>query len=131
MHYKTKESEKAYLAAFRTAMKSWPVPWEEIEVVNRFGTTYVIVSGPEEAPPLMLLHGFFTTSILWIPNISELSKTYRVFAVDIMGNRNRSKPNVPISTPDEFIQWIDETLNGLGLDCVYLTGIINDLQLKN
>lgn len=123
MHYKTKESEKAYLAAFRTAMKSWPVSWEEIEVENRFGTTYVIVSGSEEAPPLVLLHGFFTTSILWTPNISELSKVYRVFAIDIIGNRNRSKPNVPISTPDEFIQWIDETLNGLGLDGVYLTGM--------
>lgn len=123
MHYKTKESETTYLAAFRAAMKSWPVSWEEIEVVNRFGTTYVIVSGPEEAPPLVLLHGFFTTSILWTPNISELSKTYRVFAIDIMGNRNRSIPEVPISTPDEFIQWIDETLNGLGLDCVYLTGM--------
>lgn len=123
MHYKNKESEAAYLAAYNAAMKSWPVPWEEIEVSNRFGTTHVIASGPEEAPPLVLLHGFFTTLILWTPNISELSKTYRVFAIDIIGNRNRSIPDEPISNSDEIIEWLGGTLSGLGLDSVYMTGM--------
>jgi pimeloyl-ACP methyl ester carboxylesterase len=123
MHYKTKESETAYLAAYKAAMKSWPVPWEEIEVSNRFGRTYVIASGPEDAPPLVLLHGFFTTLILWTPNISELSKGYRVYAIDIIGNRNRSIPDEPISNSDEIIEWLGLTLTGLGLDCVHLMGM--------
>jgi pimeloyl-ACP methyl ester carboxylesterase len=123
MHYKTKEGETAYLSAYKAAMNSWPVPWKEIEVSNRFGTTYVIASGPEEAQPLILLHGFFTTSILWTPNISELSSVYRIYAIDIMGNRNRSEPKDPITNSDEIVDWLGRTLTGLGLDGVYLMGM--------
>ena len=123
MHYKTKESETTYLAAYKAAMKSWPVLWEEIEVSNRFGTTYIVVSGPEDAPPLILLHGFFTTLILWTPNIADLSRSYRVYAIDIMGNRNKSVPNEPISTTDDIVEWLSETLNELGLHSVYLAGM--------
>ena len=123
MHYKTKESETAYLAAYKAAMKSWPVPWEEIEVSNRFGTTHVIASGPEEAPPLVLLHGFFTTLLLWAPNIADFSKSYRVYAIDIMGNRNRSVPQETIGTSDDIVEWLRETLNELRLQNVYLAGM--------
>ena len=123
MHYKTKAREKAYLAAYKAAMNSWPVPWEEIEVSNRFGTSYVVVSGPGEAPPLVLLHGFFTTLLLWIPNIADLSRSYRVYAIDIMGNRNRSVPQEPIGTQGEIVEWLGETLKELGLDRVYLAGM--------
>ena len=121
MHYKTKESETIYLTAYKAAMKSWPVPWEEIEVSNRFGTTYVVASGPEEAPPLVLLHGFFTTLLLWAPNIADLSNSYRVYAIDIMGNRNRSVPQEPIGTSEDFVEWLSETLHELKLK-KYLLG---------
>lgn len=123
MHYKTKEGETAYLAAYNVAMRSWPVPWEEIEISNRFGTTFVVASGPEEAPPLILLHGFFTTLLLWIPNIADLSTSYRVYAIDIMGNRNRSIPKEPITSSNNLFEWLNETLNELKLQTVYLAGM--------
>ncbi len=123
MHYKTKESETTYLSAYKAAMNSWPVPWEEIEVSNRFGTTHVIASGPKDAPPLVLMHGFFTTLLLWTPNIADLSRSYRVYAIDIMGNRNRSVPKEPIGTSDDIVEWLSETLNELRLHRVYLAGM--------
>ncbi len=123
MHYKTRKDETAYLAACDAAMKLWPVPWEKIEISNRFGTTHVIASGPEKAPPLVLLHGFFMTSIMWTPNISKLSKAYRVYAIDIVGNRNRSTPGEPINNSDEIIEWLEGTLTGLGLKKVHLMGM--------
>ena len=123
MHYRTKESETTYLSAYKAAMNSWPVPWEEIEVSNRFGTTHVVACGPEEAPPLVLMHGFFTTLLLWTPNIADLSRSYRCYAIDIMGNRNRSVPNEPIGTHKEIVEWLGETLNGLGISKVFLAGM--------
>lgn len=123
MHYKNKESETTYLAAYNDMLNKWPVPWEEIEVSNRFGTTFVVASGPKEAPPLVLLHGFFTTLLLWSPNIADLSRSYRVYAIDIIGNRNRSVPKEPIGSTNDIVEWLSETLNELRLKRVYLTGM--------
>lgn len=123
MHFKTRHGETSYLGAYDQAMKSWPVPWQEIKVAGRYGTTYVIASGPEQAPPLILLHGFFTTLLLWIPNIADLSRSHRVYAIDIMGNRNRSIPGDPIATSGDMVSWLSETLNKLNLSSVYLAGM--------
>ena len=49
------EGEVAYLAAYDAALKSWPVPYEEMEIPGRFGTTHVVAHGPKDAPPLVLL----------------------------------------------------------------------------
>ena len=52
MHFRSIERENTYLAACKEAMKAWPVPWEEIEVSNRFGTTYVLAR-PESVRKLI------------------------------------------------------------------------------
>ena len=122
-HYKSPESQKEYLAFYQKALDAWPVPYDEIMVPSRFGTTHVIASGPQAAPPLVLLHGFFTTLILWTPNIADLSRSLRVYAIDIMGNRNRSIPDGAIGTADELNAWLGETLTELSLDSVYLAGM--------
>ncbi|MFC2082412.1 alpha/beta fold hydrolase [Candidatus Bipolaricaulota bacterium] len=122
-HFKTPEGEAAYLAAYTKTLESWPVPFAEIEIPTSHGTSYIVASGPKDAPPLVLLHGFFTTLLLWIPNIAALSKEYRVYAIDLMGNRNRSVPGAPIADVDGLVDWLIETLFGLGLDRFYLAGM--------
>ena len=46
--FKTPEGEAAYLAAYDAAIKLWPVPYEEVEIPGRFGTTHVVASGSED-----------------------------------------------------------------------------------
>ena len=58
--------------------------------------THVIVSGPKDAPPLVLLHGYMATSAMWSPNIGDFSKDYRVYAIDVMGQPSKSIPAEPI-----------------------------------
>jgi hypothetical protein len=59
--FKTPEGKAAYLAAYETALKSWPIPYEDIEISSRFGITHAIACGPKDAPPLVLLHGYMVT----------------------------------------------------------------------
>ena len=54
--------------------------------------THVVVSGPKDAPPLVLLHGYWATSTMWSPNIADFSKDYRVYAIDVMGQPSKSIP---------------------------------------
>ena len=49
--FKTSEGEARFLAAYDNEMKSWPVPYEQVDLRSRFGTTHVVVCGPKTAPP--------------------------------------------------------------------------------
>ena len=79
--FKTCEGQAAFTAAYDDAMKLWPVPYDERDIPTRFGLTHVVVSGPQDAPPLVLLHGYMGTLLSWAPNIVDLSKSHRVYAI--------------------------------------------------
>jgi pimeloyl-ACP methyl ester carboxylesterase len=121
--FKTAEGKATYLAAYDAAMKSWPVPYEEMEIPTRFGMTHVVASGPKDAPPLVLLHGYMATLTMWAPNIADFSKDYRVFAVDVMGQPSKSIPDEPIQNAADYVAWLTATLNGLRLDRISLIGM--------
>jgi pimeloyl-ACP methyl ester carboxylesterase len=123
--FKTFKGEAAYLAAYDAAMKLWPVPYEEIEIPSRFGMTHVVTSGPKDAPPLVILHGYMASLTMWSPNITDFSKDYRVYAIDTMGQPSKSipDPDEPIRDVTDFVAWLSETLNGLNLDRISLVGM--------
>jgi len=123
--FKTPEGETAYLAAYENAMNLWPVPYEEIEIPTRFGMTHVLTCGSKDAPPLVLLHGYFVTLAMWLSNVADLSKDYRVYAIDVMGQPGKSIPNPeePIRDVADLMAWLIETLNGLTLNRISLAGM--------
>jgi pimeloyl-ACP methyl ester carboxylesterase len=121
--FKTPDGEAKFRAAYDKQMRLWPVPYEEIEVHSRFGTTHVVVCGPKTAPPLLLLHGYMATLTMWLPNIAAFSKDYRVYAVDVMGQPSKSRPEEPIANVADFVSWVTATLDALHLDRVLLVGM--------
>jgi pimeloyl-ACP methyl ester carboxylesterase len=82
------------------------------------------VSGPEEAPLLVLLPGANATSLMWIPNIEALSESYRTYAVDNIYDFGRSVFTRPLKTPEDFVRWLDELFDALDLkDRINLMGL--------
>jgi pimeloyl-ACP methyl ester carboxylesterase len=121
--FKTPEGEAAFLAAYDAAMKLWPVPYEETDIPSRFGMTHVVASGPKDAPPLVLLHGYMATSTMWSPNVADFSRDYRVYALDTMGQASKSIPKEPIRHAADYALWLTMTLDGLRLDRISLVGM--------
>lgn len=121
--FKTPEGEAAYLKAYEAAMKLWPLPYEEIEVPGQFGVTHVVISGPHDAPPLVLLHGFFGTLAMWLPNIASFSQNHRVYAIDIMGHPSKSIADEAVRDSADLVAWLRDTLDGLNLDRFSLVGL--------
>ena len=120
--FKTPEGEMKFLQAYAAAMKRWPVAFEELDVPGRFGSTHVVVSGPRNAPPMVLLHGYAATSAMWAPNVGDFAFDHRVYAIDVMGQPSMSIPTEPIRCPDDYAVWLAETLDALHLDRVCLVG---------
>jgi pimeloyl-ACP methyl ester carboxylesterase len=123
--FKTPEGEVAFLAAYQKVMNMWPVPYEAIDIATRFGMTHVVTCGPQDGPPLVLLHGMSMTSGMWVPNIADFSKHYRVYAIDVIGQPGMSIPDLdgPIRDVAGYRAWMHETLDALNLERVSLVGM--------
>ncbi|MGA5565030.1 alpha/beta fold hydrolase [Streptomyces platensis] len=116
-----------YFAACDAVYALGPAPQGESEVTTRFGTTHVYRYGPADPgaaarTPVVLVHGAGGNSSQWYPNLAALSAERPVHAVDTVGDPGRSVQYEPIHQPERAAQWLDETLDGLGLDRVHLVG---------
>ena len=120
--FKTLDGKASFYAAYDAALKTWPVPFEELDLPTPFGTTHVIVTGPRDAPPLVLLHGYMATSVMWGPNVGDFSQRYRVYAIDTMGQPSKSIAGEPIASAADYVAWLTATLDALHLDRVSLIG---------
>jgi len=84
-------------------------------VATSFGQTFVRISGPGGAPPLVLLPGMTATSLLWTPNIRAFSEAYRTFAIDPIGDVGRSECTKPLQSLKDHLVWLDELFHELRL----------------
>jgi pimeloyl-ACP methyl ester carboxylesterase len=58
-------------------------PGKIIEINGK--KVHYIAQGPQEAPPVILIHGFLYHTVLWERNIGPLSRNFRVYALDLFG----------------------------------------------
>ncbi|WP_199777743.1 alpha/beta fold hydrolase [Lysinibacillus sp. FJAT-14745] len=86
-----------------------------MNIPTTYGNTHVIATGETELPPVILLHGAGMGSTIWYANIGELSKIRRVYAVDAIGDINKSEPLRSISNPEDMGKWMAEILDHFGI----------------
>ena len=122
--FRSQGAKERYLKMYDSRAKLWPVPSETRMIETSFGRTFVRISGPLDAPPLVLLPGANTTSLLWIPNIKTLSEFHRTYAVDNIYDFGRSVYTQKFKNPYDFVNWLDELFNALELgDNINLGGL--------
>jgi pimeloyl-ACP methyl ester carboxylesterase len=109
------KAKARYLAFNEQRAKAWPVPFEGRTVETSQGRTFMRISGPPNAPPLVLLPGGGTHSLMWIPNIAGLSQHYRTYALDSVLDVGLSANTVPITSVDGLTHWLNELFDALQL----------------
>src|SRR4051812_24225914 len=114
--------EQKVRAAYATVLAHWSAPYTEHLVPTSFGEVHVVASGPEDAPPIVLLAAFFATAGAWYRSVGELSRRHRVYAIDILGEANPSRPTRPVRTADEFADCFEQLLDALGVERADLVG---------
>jgi pimeloyl-ACP methyl ester carboxylesterase len=123
--FRSPELNARFDAAYQAVLNQWPVPYEALYIPTRFGDTHVIASGPEQAPSVVFLHPGGGNAPIWVRNVGPVSRSYRTYAVDIIGELNRSIPICPIRSHREFMEWMADLLDGLHLESAYLVGNSN------
>jgi pimeloyl-ACP methyl ester carboxylesterase len=113
--YKSEAGRRELLDNYRQVLATWPVPAEHVRVPTREGETFVLVSGPQDAPPLVLLHGSGANASMWRGDVATWSQYFRTYAVDLVGEPGLSAPSRPALNSNAVSRWLDDVLEGLGI----------------
>ncbi|MEW8333960.1 MAG: alpha/beta hydrolase [Candidatus Thiodiazotropha sp.] len=113
--FKSGKAKDEYLALYDKRALHWPVPSITEMVDTDYGQTFVRISGSDNSPPLVLMHGIGGNSFQWLSNIKALSNSYKVLAIDNINDHGRSIPTKPINIVDDYISWLDELFDALSL----------------
>ena len=84
--------------------------------------TRCLLAGDQSAPPLLLIHGLSLTSEIWIRNLDELGKDFRVIAVDMLGHGfSKPRDGKPVGITSK-LEHLEACLDALGIERLHLSG---------
>lgn len=118
-----KKETSTYAQAYDRALVLWGIPFTEKDIPTTFGTAHVIIAGPENGEPLVLLHGMNASSTMWYPNVKDFTKQYRIYAIDFLMEPGKSVYNGGIDNTDQVISWYNEIFDQLKLTKFSIVGI--------
>ncbi|WP_326620301.1 alpha/beta fold hydrolase [Streptomyces decoyicus] len=120
--YKSEAGAREIQQRYQEMLRSWPVPAEHVRIPTREGETFAVVSGPEDAPPVLLLHGSGANATMWQDDIASWARHFRTYALDVIGEPGLSAPSRPPLASDAHARWLDEVLDGLGITNASVVG---------
>ena len=71
----------------------------------------------------MLVPGQAISSTMWYPNVAALSRDYRVYAPDIIGDLGRSVRTVPKMSALDYGSWLCDVFDELRLEKAHVAGL--------
>ncbi len=107
--YKSEAGAALLRERYLDALEAWP--GSRAKAPTPEGETFVLISGPAEAPPLVLLHGSGSNSAEWVARNPALTRHFRVYAVDIIGEPGLSAETRPPLDSDRYARWLEAVLD--------------------
>jgi len=114
---------KKIIHLYNAKLKEISVFYKEEIVFTNFGKTNVLILGDNKKPPLFLIHGLNSGAPFAIDTVSILLKKYQIFAIDILGQPNKSD-FVRLNKKDaSYGKWLLEIITNFKADSYTLCGI--------
>lgn len=121
--FKNKWRKKWCYKFYDKFLQKLALSYEKFYVDTRYGKTFIIASGEKSNPSLILLHGSGMNSVMWLRDIKEYSKTYRVYAIDMLGEPGKSDENRPSLSGSSYAEWLKEVFENLSVERANIIGI--------
>lgn len=124
----TPDVKAKMMGIYDAKLAQWPTPYETQYVDTSYGKVHVIISGPEDAPPVLLLNAGQMSGWSWITNVGALNEHYRTYAIDAIGEPGKSELSDIEHFPRNGKEWSDllvEITTILGIDKAYVVGASN------
>ncbi len=121
--YSSQAGARAVRERYLQLLDRWPVAAERLMLPTREGETFVMACGPKDAPALLLFHGSGANATMWMRDVIEWSKHFRVLAVDMIGEPGLSAPSRPPLASGAYALWLDDVMRGLGCERASIVGV--------
>jgi pimeloyl-ACP methyl ester carboxylesterase len=123
--YKSPASYATMMARYDADLEAWPVPYESRYVETRHGRTHLLIAGEKRLPPLVYFHGWGGNATLAAGDLDlpALTRQYRVYAPDTIGQFGRSAPTRPAADGPAYGEWIADLFDALEIEQANVTGI--------
>lgn len=123
--FSTPGGHAAMMDWYERALDAEQIAYESLVVPTRYGDTHLVVAGPRDAPPVVLLHGMEGNAASWRRQLAGLHQRFRLYALDIIGSAGKSAPMRLSHENHEHAEWLGDVLTSLHLDRANLVGISN------
>lgn len=120
--YTSPESKAAVLELYDQKLDEWSHKYSKKDIDSAFGQTRIIITGNPNKPPLVLVHGSNGCAPVALEVYPNLVNHFCVYAVDVLGQPNKSaEVALPYKGP-AYGQWLNDVLEKLDLEQVVLLG---------
>ena len=126
--YFTPQVQTQMMAIYDAKLAQWPAPYETRYVETSYGKVHVIISGPEHAPPVLLLNAGQMAGWSWMANVGALNQNYRTYAIDTIGEPGKSQLRDINHFPQNGREWSDllvEITDELAVEKAFVVGASN------
>lgn len=120
--YTSEKEKKEILALYDEKLTAQSIPHQYQTIETSYGNTNIIVSGNPSSPPMILVHGSNGCAPIAIETYPNLYKSYRVYAIDVLAQPNKSAETRLGMDDDSYGKWMHEIIDELDLDNVRLAG---------
>jgi pimeloyl-ACP methyl ester carboxylesterase len=120
--FKSEVGKKEIFSLYDEKLAELNIDYKYETVATSFGKTNIIVTGNPENPPLIIVHGSNGCAPIGLETYPNLSEKYQVFAVDVLGQPNKSEESLLSIKDNSHGKWLNEVITNLQLENVVLTG---------
>tara|TARA_R110000868_G_scaffold102224_1_gene281537 strand:- start:3 stop:860 length:858 start_codon:yes stop_codon:yes gene_type:complete len=120
--FKSEQGKQEIFRLYDKKLKELHIEFECLQVETSFGRTNIIATGDASKPPIIIIHGSNGCAPIALETYPNLSKSFRVFAVDVIAQPNKSAETRPSMKDDAYGKWMNEVIDALNLENVTLAG---------
>ncbi len=120
--FKTENGKSEILSLYNQKLDELNIEFEYLQVETGFGKTNIIATGNSANPPIIIVHGSNGCAPIALEAYPNLNKFFRVFAIDVIAQPNKSAETRPGMKDQSYGKWMNEIIAKLKIDNVTLAG---------
>ena len=125
-HFISEKGKEDFQIAYDESMALLPKPKETKDIKTKYGTIRAYYFTKEEnkhKEPILLLPGRGASTPMWVPNLGGLREKRPVYTIDLLGEPGMSMQTKVIENQKQQAEWLNEVIEGLGLEKVHIVGV--------